>query len=188
MLNALYIGFICISVVYLLGVSRKEVPLVILLHALLQYVFTLAVWSLRLPGPLGIILLSYMTATTLLLIWGRSLTVSKQWYSVRLFFTVSQWALLLMLAVLVGLRSPYLYTNADDLSGAHGAHILTLHPALKFGGNLMLFIGFFHLIMHWGQIWSLRRSLLDLGPTLLYFLLLLGLEMMQADNASIPFT
>jgi len=187
MLNALYIGFICISMLYLLGASRKEVPLVILLQALLQYVFTLAVWSLRLPGPLGIILLSYMTGTTLLLIWARSLTVSKQWYSVRLFFTVSQWAMLLMLAVLVSIRSPYLYTDAGDLSGGHGGQILTLHPALKFGGNLMLFTGFFHLIMHWGQAWSLRRSLLDLGPVLLYCLLLLGLKMMQAANASLPF-
>lgn len=188
MLNALYIGFICISLLYLLLSPRKEVPLVILLQALLQYVFTLAVWSLQLPGPLGFILWSYMTATTLLLIWGRSLPVSRQWYSVRLFFTVSQWALLLMLAVLVGLRSPYLYTEVGDLSGAHGGQVLTLHPALKFSGNLILFTSFFHLIMHWGQEWSLRKSLMDLGPVVVYFLLLLFLEMMQASMAVVPFS
>lgn len=187
MLNALFVGFVVVSLLYILLAPRKEVPVLIVLQALLQYVYTLSVWALRLPPPLGSILLAYLTATTLLLIWGRNLPYSWQWLSIRLFFTVSQWALLLMVALLAGLRSPYLYSQPHDLLGAHGGQVLTIHPVLKFGGNLMIFSVFFHILLHWGQHWSLRKSLLDLGPVLIYFLTLLLLRYLQATQGALPF-
>lgn len=189
MLNTLYGIFITLSLLYFLFSSRKEVPTLVLTQALLQYVWTLGMWSLRLSQQMTGILLGFMVATSLLLIWASRLAFSRQALSLSLFVGVSQWAVLLMLAVLIGLRSPYYYTTPlfeSYLPFANQA--LSIHPAIKLSGNLMLFMAFFHLILGRREHWSIRNSLLKLGPALVYFCLALFLRYTQAANPDFPVT
>ena len=146
-------------------------------------------WSLRLSQEMAGVLLGFMVASTLLLIWGSRLVYSRPMFSVSLFISVSQWALLVMLAVLIGLRSPYSYT-APIMEGHPpiGEPSLVIHPVIRLSGNLMLFTIFFHLVSQRREHWTLRQSLLELGPSLVYFCLALFLRYTQAGTPSYPVT
>ncbi|MEO0582476.1 MAG: hypothetical protein AAF135_09660, partial [Bacteroidota bacterium] len=67
------VGFILLAVfliVYVVTTPRKEFPIVVIFHALLQYGLTLAMWFLFLGRQHAIILMLFLWLSTLLLIWA----------------------------------------------------------------------------------------------------------------------
>ncbi|GAB4409955.1 MAG: hypothetical protein OHK0039_13980 [Bacteroidia bacterium] len=189
MVSTVFVLFLVSMSTFVLLAGRKEVPVIVLLHALVQYAFTLAQWAFRLNDYLSGMLLGFIILSSLLLFWGRSMNYSNELHSVRLFFTMGQWVLLLGLVLYMGLKSPYYYVIPS--SSWHPdipMHRLSIQPVLKLGGNLLIFTTFFQLVLHWGQRWPLRRSLADLGPLLLYALGMVILEMLQSARSAIPFT
>ena len=77
MLTWLYVLFIVLISAYLVFSERKEVPLFVVLHAILQYGFTLALWLFQMTSLLGALLLGFIAASTFLLIWARSFNYNK---------------------------------------------------------------------------------------------------------------
>ncbi|MCB0848125.1 MAG: hypothetical protein KDE26_32955, partial [Bacteroidetes bacterium] len=78
MLNLLYTLFILIILGYFILSKRKEVPLIVVLHAFFQYVLTLAFWIFNMNGAMAGLLLGFMTISTVLLVWGRYLNYSRE--------------------------------------------------------------------------------------------------------------
>ncbi|MDX1908136.1 MAG: hypothetical protein SF053_13960 [Bacteroidia bacterium] len=174
---------------YLFWSPRKEIPLVIVLHALLQYVLTLALWLFYMDSRMTGLLLGYMAATTLLLIWGRQLTYSRELISIRVFFRLTQWVILGGLLIFVLFQNPYVFMEpSEQWAGRLNFQHLTFHPLLKLAGNVLAFTSFFHVILHWGQAWSLRKTWLDLGPLVGYILLMMGVRYLSGDPGPQPFS
>ena len=71
MLDGIYLLFILALTVYLLLSSKKELPLTVVVHAVLQYIFTLVMWFTDMNSYLAAVLLAFMVSTTGLLIWGK---------------------------------------------------------------------------------------------------------------------
>lgn len=189
MLDSLYWLLIVASLIYVFAAPRKEIPLVIVLHGLLQYGMTLAGWTFRLGSLLGSILVSFLFLSSFLLIWARSLNYSKEYHSIRLFFSLAQWTVLIGLLGFIGWDSPYYYLlPSSTLIPGIEAHQLVIHPAVKFGGNFLVFAAFFHLILHWGQKWTPVKTLIDLGPIILYLLLTTGLSYFLSTQTTFPIT
>ncbi|MEO1417715.1 MAG: hypothetical protein AAFW00_20695 [Bacteroidota bacterium] len=186
------VGFILLAVfliVYVVTTPRKEFPIVVIFHALLQYGLTLAMWFLFLGRQHAIILMLFLWLSTLLLIWARSVNYSNELLSIRLFFSISQWAVLLMLGLFLALESPYYYVTTASSQGVapHFQHI-SLRPIIKLGANFLLFTTFFQLTLNWGQKWPLLRSLIDLGPILLYVGLMGILRSLMSQQMGFPHT
>ena len=189
MLNTLFIIFILACFAYLLFSPRKEIPLVVLLHALFQYAMTLIFWIFHMNTYFSAILLGFMLITTLILIWARSINYSRELQSIQLFFSLCQWAALLAVATFISIKSPYFYMVPS--SGWHrhiNPHQLSIHPAAKLCGNVLLFSTFFQIIIGWGRRWTIRRSLVDLGPILIYFTMMGVLRVFQSNVEVYPFS
>ncbi|TAE47777.1 MAG: hypothetical protein EAZ89_16960 [Bacteroidetes bacterium] len=169
----LYLIFLTGASAWFLFSPRKETPAFILLHALTQYVFTLALWMSAMDSFFGSLLLGFIVLASFLLIWARSLNYSQELLSVRMFFSVSQWAILLTIVLFAVFKEPYVLQAApgNDMPDIRLPRV-SLHPLIKLSGNLLLFTTFFQVIISWGQRWSYRKSLFDLGPLWLYFFLL----------------
>lgn len=189
LINLLYIGFISLGLIWFLAAGRKEMPMLIIMHTILQYAFTLACWFFQLNTALSGLLLIFLMMTGLLLIWARSLNYSKELVSIRLFFTMLQWVVIFAAGVFVLAKSPYHYQiPSANWQGHMPAHQISVHPVIKICGNLLLFTSFFHLVLGWGQRWEIRKSLLDLSPIVVY---LGGLALIRAYQSSFfthPFT
>ncbi|RMG75741.1 MAG: hypothetical protein D6722_00440 [Bacteroidetes bacterium] len=189
MVSTVFALFCVLLVVYFLFSSRKEVPLMILLHAGIQYGLALVLWMFRLGPYLSGMLLGFMVLSSFLLIWARSLTYSREWQGIRIFFSLAQWTVLLALVIFATVKSPYYYlVPSSTWHPDVPVHRMTIQPALKLGGNILLFTTFFQVILHWGQKWDLRKSLVDLGPILLYFGGLLVLRLLHDAQAALPFS
>jgi len=180
-LNLCFIGLIMMGAIFFILTPRKEVPVILIIQALLQYVWTLGSWSLKLDTGMTWLLWSWMLSGTLLLLWARNLAYSKELFSIRLFFSVSQWAIILIIGLLIATRSPYEWIGPVGAGITEG---VSLHPAIKLSGNLLIFTTFFQLVLHWGQMWSLRKSVVDLGPIFIYFGTLLLLRFLQFQSSS----
>ncbi|MEM7368480.1 MAG: hypothetical protein AAF587_07735 [Bacteroidota bacterium] len=186
-------GFFVLTLVYLaywFFASRKEIPSIILLHALLQYGLTLALWQLKLSPMLTGILLGFLVLTSFLLIWARSLDYSREMHNIRLVFSMLQWAILVGILGFITLKSPYYYASAVSqwAPGMSPHQGLLLHPSVKFGTNILAFTTFYHLILHWGQKWSVKKSLFDLGPFVIFLITLAVLRYVQLHTPSHPFS
>ena len=187
MLNLLYTLFILIILGYFILSKRKEVPLIVVLHAFFQYVLTLAFWIFNMNGAMAGLLLGFMTISTVLLVWGRYLNYSRELLSIQLFFSISQWAIIGSVLVFMAVKSPYYYLIPSSTLHSHiNAHQLSIHPVIKLCGNILLFTTFFHLILNWGQKWSIRKSLVDLGPFLIYLVLAAMLRFFQSFTSAFP--
>ncbi len=119
------------------------------------------------------------------------LRVNKQEFAIKLFFSVSQWALLIMLAVFIGFKSPFIYAGTEfPLEGSTGrlSPPIILHPLLRLSGNLIAFFLFFQLITHRKEYWDLSKSVLLLGPSIVYFCLIVYLRFLQVSMSSFTFT
>ena len=189
MVNTVFALFSGLLLIYLLFSSRKEVPLMIVLHAAIQYGLALVLWMFRLGPYLAGMLLGFMILSSFLLIWARSLTYSREWQGIRVFFSLAQWAVLLALVIFATVKSPYYYlVPSSSWHPDIPVHRMSIHPAIKLGGNVLLFTTFFQVILHWGQKWDVRKSLVDLGPLLIYFSALIVLRMLHDAQASLPFS
>lgn len=176
MLTALYAGFILLGSLYFLLAPRKGVPTLVLTHALLQYLWTLGIWGLRLSESLTGLIWLVMAISSLLLWWSSRLPYGRSQKNVELFFTMAAWAVLIMMVALISLRSPFVYLESHEALPAVG-----LHPAIRYSGNLMLFLVFLPLVLNHGQYWTLRHSLATLGPGLIYFCMILFLRYLQVE-------
>lgn len=185
------IGFLTLSLallLYFLFSSRKELPMLLVCHALLQYGLSMVLWSFHLSSSLASIIMVFIWISSIMLIWARSLTYGQDLFSIRLFFSVSQWAILLVLILFVCIKSPFYYVFPTAAHGGIPTQKLTFHPILKLSGNLLIFTTFFHVIVHWGQRWKWTKSLLDLAPIVIYAIMLLVLRNVQIEHAAQPFS
>lgn len=157
-------------------------------HALLQYGFSMVLWAFHLSGSLASILMVFIWVSSVMLIWARGLNYGQDLFSIRLFFSVSQWAILLVLFLFVSIKSPFYYTFPATVSGHLPVQKLTFHPILKLSGNLLVFTTFFHVIVHWGQKWKWQKSLLDLSPIVIYAIMLVILRNLRMEHAALPFS
>lgn len=190
MLNIAFLVLMLGFLAYWFFAPRKEIPTLILLHAILQYGLTLASWQLQLSSILTGILLSFLILSTFLLIWARSLDYSREMHNIRLVFSVLQWAILISIVGYISFKSPYSYVSPvgqwhPPLAGQKG---ISLHPMLKFGMNILTFTTFYHLVLHWGQKWTFRKSLIDLGPFIVFLVILAILRYIQVHTPSFPFS
>ncbi|MEL6674236.1 MAG: hypothetical protein AAFR61_18665 [Bacteroidota bacterium] len=189
MLNFLFVGFIFISALYLFLSPRKEVPLVIILHAFFQYVMTLGFWLVQMNTYFAGMLLGFMVTTSVLLVWARNLNYSKDLLSIRLFFTLTQWTALVAVVIFIVVKSPYYYmVPSSSWQDLVDHQQLSIHPAAKLCGNVLLFTTFFHLVLGWGQRWSASKSFWDLSPLFLYFLLMSFLRIFQQGTEVFPYS
>lgn len=175
MLNTLFIIFIVICVAYFLIAPRKETPMMILTQGLLQYLWTLGMWGLRLQHLQTSVLLGIMVATTMMLLWASRLKVGTSFRAAQLFFTVGGWAVLVMLGIFSSLNGPFIYST--EIAG----HPIEIHPAIRFSGNLMLFLFFLQLVLNRLQHWTVKHSLITLGPGIIYFGFMLFLRYLQTE-------
>ncbi len=186
------IGFTILSIaliIYFFFSERKEIPLVLVLHALLQYGFTMVLWYFKLTPSLSSILVIFLWLSSIMLIWGRSLTFGRDLFSIRLFFSVSQWAILLVLGLFISLKSPFYYVfPTAELNHKLPLQHLTYHPILKLSGNILIFTTFFHVVIHWGQQWKWTKSLIDLLPVMIYAAILLVLRHLKMESIDFPFS
>lgn len=190
MLNSGFLVLTLVFLAYWFFASRKEIPTIILLHALLQYGLSLALWRLTLSPLLGGILLGFLVLSSFLLIWARSLDYSREMHNIRLVFSMLQWAILIGILGFISFKSPYYYASPVSQwpPGSGAQQGLFLHPSLKFGMNILAFTTFYHLILHWGQKWSLKKSLLDLGPFVIFLVTLAVLRYVQLVTPALPFS
>lgn len=173
MVNILFIIFFCSLAAYFIYSPRKEAPSVIVAHALLQYILTLGLWIFQLNDSLAVLMLSFITGTTLLLIWARSLNYSRELNAIKLLFSLFQWVVLLGVGIFIAIKSPYdRLIPAGSWQQYINVNSLGIHPVIKLACNILLFSTFFHLIAHWGQKWTVKKSLFDLSPIWICFLLL----------------
>jgi hypothetical protein len=189
MLTAAFLTVILFLVTYLLLSPRKEVPMVIVLHAIFQYALTLAFWVFHMNSFMAGLSLGFIVFTTGVLIWARSLNYSPELHTIRLFFTLGQWALLLGVGIFVSVKSPYSYLVPSASWYSHiNPQQLSIHPVVKLSANVLLFTTFFQVIGHWGQRWSVRQSLLELGPLFVYVFLVALLRFFQSASYAYPFS
>lgn len=188
MLTYLFILFIVLGLGYLMWSPRKEVVSLVLLHAFVQYAVTIAFWLFQINTHFTAMLLGFIVSTSLLLLWARTLDYSREWKSVGVFVTLAQWTAVGFVLVLMLLGSPYeQFVPAAAWSGQVGMAHQAIHPSIKLCANLILFTSFFQLIRNWGQRWSLNKSLLELGPLLIYFLILSLLKVFQPFTENSPY-
>lgn len=189
MLTLLYLVFIGFCLLWFLLASRKELPLLVATHAILQYAFTLVSWFFQLNYALSALLLVFLMITAILLVWARNLNFSRELVSIRLFFSMLQWVLVFAVGIFILAKSPFQYiVPSSSWHGHIPAHQLSVHPVIKMGGNLMLFTTFFHLILHWGQRWNIKKSLIDLGPIAIYLIAIAALRFYQTSHLTHPFS
>jgi hypothetical protein len=189
MLTLFYGAALLFFAVYLTASVRKEVPALILLHAVVQYGITVAGWMFALNAYYAGLLLGFIAVTTFFLIWARSVPYSRGLSSVRLFCALAQWALLGGLLLFILVRSPYqpLELGGDWHAGIAGRR-QGLHAMVKLAGNLMLFTTVLQIILHWGELWTPRRSLAVFGAAWLYLLLTVALLLLQPGRAAEVFS
>ena len=186
------IGVIGLSIalyLYFLFSGWKEIPLLLICYALLQYGLTLVLWGFQLSSGLSSMLMLFIWLSAIMLIWGRSLSYGRDLFSIRLFFSVSQWAILLVLFIFIFLKSPFYYVfPTSELNHNLPIQKLGFHPILKLSGNILVFTTFFHVVLHWGQRWKWTKSLIDLSPMLIYGGILIVLRQMQLESSGMPFS
>ena len=189
MLNALFIIFIIACFGYLLVSEKKEVPLIILLHAFIQYIITIGLWLFRMTPSLTGLLLSFIVVSSLLLIWGRGLNYSQELQSIKLLFSMVQWMVIIGLFVFSVFGSPYYHmVPTGNLGSQVPLNTNMIHPVIKLSGNILMFTFFFQVITHWGEKWSFKKSLFDILPIVLLFLLLSILRIFNSTSLNHPFT
>ncbi len=189
MLDGVYLLFILALTVYLLLSAKKELPIIVVVHAVLQYILTLVMWFTDMSPYLAGVLLAFMVSTTGLLIWGRSLNYSRDHQMIKVFVALGQWTVMVSILLFLMLKSPYSYHFSSLGSGnGHSLAYSTIHPFIKLCGNLLLFTTFLQVILSWGTSWSIKQSLRDLGPIVLYFLLTAILFLLESPFRHHAFT
>ncbi len=198
MLDLLYLTFLILLLGYFLISERKEIPFVILVHALGQYFVTQFFWLNQMTEKMTGLLLLFMILTSGILVWARSLNYGKEFQMIRMFFRVSGWAILLMAVIVAWVKGNYVLVQPYSQIGVP-SHFggWELHAFIKICGNGLAFIMTLHLVFGWGERWTARASLADFLPFFLFCIWMLLLKIylhpptgMIASSSSfgIPFT
>lgn len=168
MLDLLYLFVLILSVGYFFLSSRKEIPFLVLVYAVGQYLMTQFFWMNQVSKRMSGLLLLFIFLTSVVLIWGRSLQLGKELNLLKVFFRVSGWSVLLIALVIMWVKGPFLI-QIPEMSEAV-AHIggWQFLPVLKLTGNALFFIFVLLLILNWGERMSFRQSLTDYAPFILY--------------------
>ncbi len=189
MLDFFYLFYLLSSLAYLFFSPKKEVPLFLLVYGLLQYAITQLWWWPETDGRIAGLLLLFIVLSTGLMLWGKELERDQDRYYATVLMRVGQWLFLVALAVVLGFKRPWVVNESlepvwENLAEARSWGFPSF---AKVGGNLLLFGFWFQVIMGWGESWSWKKSLLDLGPLLLYtvWILLILRWLPHAAGASI---
>jgi hypothetical protein len=187
MLDLLFISFILASVVYLLLSPRKEFPLLVLLHTALQYTLTMLVWHGNLPPSIAAISMGCMWAAAIVLVWGRSLNYSYKLKFLKYALSVFQWVIFIGLMVNIFAQDgQILLLTGNSIGGADMSRENQMSQLIiemfHFGANILVFTTFLHIVLQWGQRWTIQKSLVDLGPAILYFFSVLAMQMLHSSH------
>ncbi len=193
MLDLFYSIFLILLLGYFLVSDRKELPFIILVHALGQYFVTQFFWLNQMTGKMTGLLLLFMILTSGILVWARALNYGKEFQMVRMFFRVSGWAILLMAVSVAWVKGNYVLVPSFSEAGVQ-SHFggWEIHSFIKICGNGLVFIFILHLIFGWGQRWAPRQSMADFLPFFLFCIWMLGLIIFHhppigAIASNIPF-
>jgi len=188
MLNTLFLLLIAGFTIFLLLSRRKEIPFFILLHGAIQYMLTLIFWLFEMNSYYAGILWFFIFFSSLVLVWARGMNYSREMHRVEMFFSVTQWGILLAVLVFVALNSPYYHMiPSASWSSQINPNPVAIHPIAKLAGNMLLFTTFFQLIIGWGRTWTFRKSVIELGPIILYFILMGVLRVYEDEVQLFPF-
>lgn len=168
MLDLFYFLFLIFLLGYFLLSARKEVPLVICSYALCQYLMTQFLWMNQMSARMSGLLLLFICLTVGVLIWGRSLPVGRELNTLRIFFRVSGWAIVVISLIIVWKKGPFLLELSTGTALPPSSGGWRFLPALKLSGNALLFTFFILFILNWGERLSIRQSLWDYAPFLLF--------------------
>lgn len=198
MLDLFYVIFLFLLLSYFVASERKEVPFVVIVHALVQYFLTQFFWLNQVTGKMGGLLLLFIILTSVILIWGRHLPYGKELQMVKVFFRVSAWGVFLMAILVAWVKGTYILVQPYTEVGAHyQVGGWEVHPFIKLCGNGSAFIVVLLLIFGWGRNWTLRDSLADFLPFILFCCWMLVLVLLHHpptgvivcnDRFAIPFT
>jgi hypothetical protein len=183
MLDGLFLFFIALAAVYLLVAPRKEFPLVMIMHTVLQYALTMLAWSGALPPPIAVITMGCMWSAALFMVWVRSWQYSPRLKYVGYMTRVMQWGVLLFSVLDMVWNG-----NAGEMLVGHSGYESTYSllyiftEAHRFIGNILVFFAFLQITLHWGQQWAWQKSLWDLMPVVSYFLLVLVLRLLPVGE------
>lgn len=173
MLDFAYFFFILSFLAYLLLARRKELPLLVISHGLLQYFFTLIMWFSEMESQLSSVTLLFIVATSTLLIWARGLNYSREFRMIKVMVELGQWIILLAMGLFLLVNSPFSYHLSSRGPNPHlGFGYSVIHPWLKSGGNLLIFTTYLLILLNWGSNWPTKKSLKNFAPILIYFLLI----------------
>lgn len=179
MLDGLFLFFIALAAVYLLVAPRKEFPLVVILHTVVQYALTMLAWQGALPPPIAVLTMGCMWSAALVMIWVRTWAYSPRLQYANYLARVMQWAVLGVAVLDVfGHNSSAEMLVGNALLMDESTLTMVLREANRFIGNLLVFMSFLQIILHWGQHWTVKKSLLDLFPVVGYFMLMLVLRLL----------
>ena len=188
--NLIYGLAILFLLAQLLIARKKEFGLLVISHAVLQYVYTLLSWRLQLAPGVALATLGFIVATTMLLIWARRMHIgSNDQKMAQTLVNALQWTFLGALLFFVIIRSPdwYEFSGSNENGAIIGSYV-SLHPFIRMSGNYFLFALFAQITIRWGLVWKPRDTLLNLGPFVGYVLLILLLLARQASFNHHPYT
>lgn len=168
MLDLLYVLFLFLLVGYFFLSTRKEVPFLVMVYAISQYLMTQFFWMNQVSTRMSGLLLLYITLTSGVLIWGRSLQIGRELNLLKAFFRVSGWSVLLIAVLILWVKGPFAL-EIPEMSGVV-AHVggWQFLPVLKLTGNALFFIFVLMLILNWGERVNFRQSLTDYAPFIFY--------------------
>ncbi len=184
-----YVLLLLFLVAYVLWSARKEIPLMLLFHVLIQYGFTLGIWFFTLsPTTTGVLLVGLCIGTPIL-IWGRILPLGKQWTASYRISWVMGWILISGIVGWMVWKGPYAYQEVSQAwRDIFPGTPLLLNQAFKWVGNGLLFLTFFQIILHWGERWTALGTWLSFGPIVLYLFVLILLQVHLSTLDQAPFS
>ncbi|MFK7971774.1 MAG: hypothetical protein AB8F95_15515 [Bacteroidia bacterium] len=187
--NLVYSITILLLMGHLVIARQKVFPLVVISHAVLQYLYTLLSWKLNLAPGVGLATLGFILATTVLLMWGRKMQAGTNEHRMaRVMINTLQWSFLGALVLFIIMRSPDWYefsgTTHPEIAGTY----VSLHPFIRMAGNYFLFALFVQVVLRWGLVWERKDTLANLAPFIGYVLLVLLLLLRQSTFHHHPYT
>ncbi|MEM6265592.1 MAG: hypothetical protein AAGI38_24025 [Bacteroidota bacterium] len=188
MLDVAYYILISLLMAYLLVAAQKETPLLVLLHAIVQYLLTLGLWGMKMSGYIAGLLACFIFITSLVLVWIRNLNYSHELKILRIAFNWSQWVILGGLGIFMWTQSPFATVASSYEFHPHiEIPIGGLHPMVKVTGNVLMFSFLAQFFLFWGTKWTVGNSFRRLLPFLIYLVLVFFLQMAQREANAAPF-
>lgn len=184
-----YVFLILSLIAYLLWAPRKELPFVLVLHGVVQYGASVGFWLFSIgPAVLGKVLIGIYLGTALIW-WARSIGYGPFWRRVYATSAGLGWLMMTLVVVWISMDGLFQYQEVSPMwREVLAVSPLAIHPLFKWLGNVLIFLTFFQITLHWGQPWKPVRSWLTFGPLLLFFLILLFFSLYLTGEEPAPFT